>query len=153
MRLLRWCCWCLVTIGACLDGTSARTVVRVHISAPDTAALVGRSITLAVTAYDRVGDVVPASKVTWQSLDTARARVDSTGRVIVGPSPGDVLVVVATEGSGLGDTISLHAAEEGELKWTFAVVGAMNNLAGPALVASCSGEFSRWAALREPARI
>ena len=107
--------------------------MRVQISAPDSAALVGQSLALDVTAFDRVGEIVPAPRLVWESLDTTRGRVNSTGQAILGPSSGDVLILARTEASGLADTISLHAAAECELKWTVVVAGVMNNLAGPSL--------------------
>src|SRR5437867_6833817 len=113
MRAARCALWYLVTTGACLDSTPMRSVARVSVSAPDTAALVGQTIVLAVTAFDRAGDVLAAPLLFWESLDTTRARVDTTGRVVLGPASGDVLVTATTRDARIADTISLHAAVEG----------------------------------------
>ncbi len=110
-------------------------VVRVAITAADTAGLIGRALGLSATAYDSTGAPVPQATILWQALfNTSRGSVDSTGGVRLGPSGGDFLVAATDPVSGRADTIGLHAAREGELKWTFAVPqGQFQTVGGPAL--------------------
>jgi outer membrane protein assembly factor BamB len=105
----------------------------VAITAPDTAGIIGSSLALSATAYDSGGALVSSAAVVWRALTTARGRVDSLGRVQLGPSAGDFWVTATEPRSGATDTISLHAARDGELKWTLPLRDPTPNFGGPAL--------------------
>lgn len=126
-----WLC-ALVGVATCRDATAPPPVARVVILAPDTAAVVGRTLRLYGVPYDSRGVSIPGVPLTWRALDASRAQVDSTGQVLLGPAAGDVQVV-ATAASGAADTVGVHAAAEGEVRWQYMVAGAMTNMAGPAL--------------------
>lgn len=131
-----------VVLGAarCLDGTTPPPpppppppVVRVVLTAADTAGLVGATLQLTATGYDRVGAVVDTARFGWQVLDPTRASVDTTGRVTLGPGGGDARVVATDSQSGRADTQSVRAAIEGEVRWRLVPNGQLSTIGGPAL--------------------
>jgi outer membrane protein assembly factor BamB len=125
----------IAAVTGCPDGVTRPTAIaRLEIVSGDTAAVVGTALQLSAVAHDSAGRVVGDARIAWASLDTTRARVSAlTGLVWLGPNPGDALVISAEPRSGAADTVSVHAAAEGEVRWTFSVTGQMNNMAGPAI--------------------
>jgi hypothetical protein len=127
----------LAAVACSPDGTRPPPpvpVVRVTITAPDTAGLIGRTLTLNATAYDSAGAPVPGATFSWRALfNSTRGTVDSLGQVRLGPSGGDFLVAATEPVSGRADTVGLHAAREGELKWVLALGDSTSNVGGPAL--------------------
>lgn len=91
-------------------------VTRAEVWASDSAVLVGHTLQLKVTAWDSGGRQVTPSPVTWWTGDTARATVDPSG-VVTARAGGDVDLWVKTAPFGIGDTLRVHVAVHGELKW------------------------------------
>ena len=118
---------------ACLDALPPSAVARLDIIAPDTAAVVGRTLIVEVMAYDARGARVPAPPLFWSTLDSTRAQFAGSGHIVLGPKPGDAAIVVRTS-AGVSDTQWVHGAYEGEVKWKFPIAqGELNSVDGPAL--------------------
>jgi outer membrane protein assembly factor BamB len=103
------------------------------ITAADTAGLPGTTLALTATAYDAAGAPVPSAAISWLSFDQGIATVDATGgaRLV---TPGSVSVAATERKSGAADTVILHVAREGELKWTLSFGGdSAFTVGGPAL--------------------
>lgn len=122
----------LLFVLTCRDGTAPPPVARLVLLAPDSAGVVGRTLTLYAVPYDAQGVSIPGVPIAWQSLDPVRGQVDSSGHARLGPASGDVLIT-ATAPTGAADTLSVHVAREGELRWTFAISGVTSDLGGPGL--------------------
>ena len=70
---------------------AAQTVTEVQVAPPSITIKVGERYGLLATAYDRLGNVVPAARMTWVSSNPQVALVDNSGTV-VGVSPGAATV-------------------------------------------------------------
>jgi uncharacterized protein YjdB len=79
---------------------AAQTVAEVQVAPPSITIKVGERYGLLATAYDRVGNVLPAAKVTWVSNNPQVAKVDIAGTVL-GVAPG-VAIVEARSGQRRG---------------------------------------------------
>lgn len=122
-----------LSLGGCADVTDEQFVARLEIVAPDTALLEGHALPLGVRAWDIERRPVTPRRVLWRSGDSTLLSVDAVGLVrgIPGRGGGDV-AVWASAGSGQGsDSVSMHVAAHGELKWRVGV-GPMSILGGPA---------------------
>jgi Tol biopolymer transport system component len=77
----------------CAAGVSAaaQNVTEVQVAPPTITIKVGERYGLLATAYDRVGNVLPAAKMVWSSNNPEVARVDNAGTV-VGVAPGTALI-------------------------------------------------------------
>lgn len=106
-------------------------VVRAEVFAEDSALLVEHTLQLQLTAWDSAGRVVTPEAVTWWSGDTAKATVDPGG-IVTARTGGDLSVWVRTAPNGVGDTLRLHIAVHGEVKWRFSLGGYGPNAGGPA---------------------
>jgi uncharacterized protein YjdB len=71
------------------------------ISPVDVPAGAGNSVTLSAVAVDRKGNTVPNISITWTSLDTTAATVDSKG-VCTGVTKGKQAVITAVGGAATG---------------------------------------------------
>jgi outer membrane protein assembly factor BamB len=91
-------------------------VVRADVWASDSALLVGHTLQLHVTAWDSAGRVVTPTAVTWWTGDTAKVTVDANG-LVTARAGGDVDLWVQTAPLGIRDTLPVHVAVHGELKW------------------------------------
>ena len=87
---------------------AAQTVAEVQVAPPSISIKVGERYGLLATAYDRLGNVLPAAKVIWTSNNVQVARVDNTGTV-VGVAPG-VAIVEARAGQRRGQAAVQVAA-------------------------------------------
>jgi uncharacterized protein YjdB len=87
---------------------AAQNVAEVQVAPPSISIKVGERYGLLATAYDRVGNVLPAAKVVWASNNVQVARVDNTGTV-VGVAPG-VAIVEARAGQRRGQAAVQVAA-------------------------------------------
>jgi hypothetical protein len=75
---------------------------RVHISANPFQGFVDRTFALTAQVLDARNNPIAGQSVSWKSLDTTVARVDSTG--LVSFRAADTTRIVATHASGLADT-------------------------------------------------
>jgi outer membrane protein assembly factor BamB len=118
---------------ACLDVAQDQFVAGIEIIAPDTALLEGHTLQLGVRAWDIERRPVTPRRLSWSSADTSLLTVDAFGLVRAGDGRGGGDVAVwASAGAGQGsDTIVLHVAVHGELRWRLGV-GPMSVLGGPA---------------------
>src|SRR5512142_117394 len=94
---------------------AAQTVAEVQVAPPSISIKVGERYGLLATAYDRVGNVLPAAKVTWTSSNPKIAKVDITGSVL-GVAAG-VAIVEARAGQRRGQAavqVTAAAAGTGE---------------------------------------
>jgi len=87
---------------------AAQIVAEVQVAPPSISIKVGERYGLLATAYDRLGNVLPAAKVIWTSNNVQVARVDNTGTV-VGVAPG-VAIVEARAGQRRGQAAVQVAA-------------------------------------------
>jgi uncharacterized protein YjdB len=87
---------------------AAQNVAEVQVAPPSISIKVGERYGLLATAYDRVGNVLPAAKVIWTSNNVQVARVDNNGTVI-GVAPG-VAIVEARAGQRRGQAAVQVAA-------------------------------------------
>jgi len=85
------------------------------------------------TAYDTAGVVVPDVRVRWLSFDTTIAVVDSTGHARLGPVTSSVSVSATDSASSAADTIILHVAREGEVRWVLNLADSTSTVGGPTL--------------------
>ncbi|HEY6061781.1 MAG TPA: Ig-like domain-containing protein [Gemmatimonadales bacterium] len=94
---------------------AAQTVAEVQVAPPSISIKVGERYGLLATAYDRLGNVLPAAKVTWTSSNPKIAKVDITGTV-TGVAAG-VAIVEARAGQRRGQAavqVTAAAAGTGE---------------------------------------
>ena len=68
-------------LAALASPVAAQAVSEVQVAPPSISIKVGEHYGLIATAYDRVGNVLPAARIQWVSNNTAVARVDGTGTV------------------------------------------------------------------------
>ncbi|HEY6223603.1 MAG TPA: hypothetical protein VIW26_07460, partial [Gemmatimonadales bacterium] len=66
----------LLVLAAAAAPAAAQTVTEVQVAPPSISIKVGERYGLIATAYDRVGNVLPAARIQWVSNNTAIARVD-----------------------------------------------------------------------------
>lgn len=110
-------------VWACGDEVSPPTlprVARLEVFAADSALLVGHTLQLQVTAWDSSGAVVTPARIEWHSTDSTILKVDSVGRAL-GATGGEVAVYVSAPPSTAVDTLGLHVAVHGEVKWRLAL--------------------------------
>ncbi len=104
-----------------------------EIVAPDTALLEGHELQLAVRAWDIERRPTIPPRVEWGSTDPAILTVNANGtaRGVPGGGGGDV-AVWASAGAGQGaDSLTIHVAVHGEVKWRLGL-GPMPVMGGPA---------------------
>jgi len=94
---------------------------RVHISANPFQGFVGRSFALTAQVTDARNNPIAGQTVSWSSLDTAIARVDSNG--LVSFRAADTTRIVATHASGLADTASAFVLPQPKLTLSNLAVG------------------------------
>src|SRR5713101_103670 len=90
----------LLFLAATVSPVAAQTVAEVQVAPPSVSIKVGEHYGLLATAYDRVGNVLPAARIQWVSNNTAVARVDGSGTV-TGVAAG-VAIVEARAGQKRG---------------------------------------------------
>src|SRR5712692_3727162 len=111
----------LFVLAATASPLAAQTVTEVQVAPPSISIKVGEHYGLIATAYDRVGNVLPAARIQWVSNNTAVARVDGSGTVTgVG---GGVAFVEARAGQKRGQAAVQVAAA--------AAPPSLNNLPTP----------------------
>ena len=98
----------LLFLAATVSPVAAQTVAEVQVAPPSVSIKVGEHYGLLATAYDRVGNVLPAARVQWVSNNTAVARVDGSGTV-TGVAAG-VAIVEARAGQKRGQAAVQVAA-------------------------------------------
>src|SRR5512143_1287888 len=82
---------------------AAQTVAEIQVAPPSISIKVGERYGLLATAYDRVGNVLPAARVTWVSNNPQVAKVDNTGTVL-GVAAG-ATIVEARSGQRRGQAV------------------------------------------------
>lgn len=108
---------------------AAQTVAEVQVAPPSITIKVGERYGLLATAYDRVGNVLPAARVTWVSTNPQVAKVDNTGTVL-GVAAG-VAIVEARSGQRRGQAaVQVTAAATAPAGGGAPAAGAVNPLAG-----------------------
>jgi uncharacterized protein YjdB len=98
----------LFFLTATVSPVAAQTVAEVQVAPPSVSIKVGEHYGLLATAYDRVGNVLPAARIQWVSNNTAVARVDGSGTV-TGVAAG-VAIVEARAGQKRGQAAVQVAA-------------------------------------------
>src|SRR5512142_777712 len=98
----------LLVLAAAASPVAAQAVTEVQVAPPSISIRVGEKYGLIATAYDRVGNVLPAARIQWVSNNTAVARVDGTGTV-TGVTAG-VAIVEARAGQKRGQAAVQVAA-------------------------------------------
>ncbi len=98
----------LLFLAAAVSPVAAQTVAEVQVAPPSVSIKVGEHYGLLATAYDRVGNVLPAARIQWVSNNTAVARVDGSGTV-TGVAAG-VAIVEARAGQKRGQAAVQVAA-------------------------------------------
>lgn len=98
----------LLVLAAAASPVAAQAVTEVQVAPPSISIKVGEKYGLIATAYDRVGNVLPAARIQWVSNNTAVARVDGTGTV-TGVAAG-VAIVEARAGQKRGQAAVQVAA-------------------------------------------
>jgi len=98
----------LLLVAAVASPVAAQAVSEVQVAPPSISIKVGEHYGLIATAYDRVGNVLPAARIQWVSNNTAVARVDGAGTV-TGVSVG-VAIVEARAGQKRGQAAVQVAA-------------------------------------------
>lgn len=117
---------------------AAQTVAEIQVAPPSISIKVGERYGLLATAYDRLGNVLPAAKVTWTSSNPKIAKIDITGSVL-GVAAG-VAIVEARAGQRRGQAavqVTAAAAGTGEAGQAGAAVDPLAGQppgAGPAAV-------------------
>jgi len=81
-------------------------VARVTISPRTASVRLGHTVTLSAKTQDALGELIPATAVSWRSLSPAVASVDASG-VVRGLSPGHGEIVGSID--GVSDTVSVSA--------------------------------------------
>ena len=102
----------LLFLAATVSPVAAQTVAEVQVAPPSVSIKVGEHYGLLATAYDRVGNVLPAARIQWVSNNTAVARVDGTGTV-TGVAAG-VAIVEARAGQKRGQAAVQVAAAQAQ---------------------------------------
>ncbi|HTH66175.1 MAG TPA: Ig-like domain-containing protein [Gemmatimonadales bacterium] len=102
----------LLFLAATVSPVAAQTVAEVQVAPPSVSIKVGEHYGLLATAYDRVGNVLPAARIQWVSNNTAVARVDGSGTV-TGVAAG-VAIVEARAGQKRGQAAVQVAATQGQ---------------------------------------
>lgn len=108
---------------ACSDApTSPRQpfAVRLEISATDSAVLVEHALQLQATGWDSAGSAFTPVRLEWRSTNPALLVVDSLG-VAHAKGGGDVLAYAWAPPSTVVDSMPVHVAVHGELKWRLAL--------------------------------
>ena len=95
-------------------------VERLEVFATDSAVLVGHLLELRVAAWDSQGVPVSPARMEWRSTNPAALAVDSLG-VAHAIGGGDVLVYAWSPPSTAVDSMPVHVAVHGELKWRLAL--------------------------------
>jgi Tol biopolymer transport system component len=90
----------ILLLCASASRAASQNVTEVQVAPPTINIKVGERYGLLATAYDRVGNVLPAAKMVWTSNNLQVARVDNNGTV-VGVAPG-VAIIEARSGSRRG---------------------------------------------------
>src|SRR5690242_4758292 len=98
----------LLVLAAAASPLAAQAVSEVQVAPPTISIKVGEHYGLIATAYDRVGNVLPAARIQWVSNNTAVARVDGSGTV-TGVAAG-VAIVEARAGQKRGQAAVQVAA-------------------------------------------
>jgi TolB protein len=98
----------LLVLAAAVSPLAAQAVTEVQVAPPSISIKVGEHYGLIATAYDRVGNVLPAARIQWVSNNTAVARVDGSGTV-TGVAAG-VAIVEARAGQKRGQAAVQVAA-------------------------------------------
>jgi outer membrane protein assembly factor BamB len=109
-------------------------VARLEVFATDSALLAGHSLQLQVAAWDSADRPVTNFRVVWRSLYPDLLPVDSLrGLVQAAPeAPSSQYPVwAATETGSATDTLRLHVARPGEVKWRVPI-GSVPDFGGPA---------------------
>ncbi|HXJ31233.1 MAG TPA: Ig-like domain-containing protein, partial [Gemmatimonadales bacterium] len=101
----------LLALAAAASPLAAQTVTEVQVAPPSISIKAGEHYGLIATAYDRVGNVLPAARIQWVSNNTAVARVDGSGTV-TGVGAG-VAIVEARAGQKRGQAAVQVAAAAG----------------------------------------
>lgn len=137
MRTSRYVRWLPVAAALACGGEPPTTptppVVRVAISAPETAGLPGWTVQLSATAYDSTGTVVTAARFKWEAENPHRATVDSSGLVTFLPEAGDVMLIATETTSGFADTVLMRSAQVGDIRWAVKLDWPLPLSGGPAL--------------------
>lgn len=113
----------LLALQACLDGAGPRgrsSVARVEIVAEDSAILLGHTLQLETHVWDSTGTRVEPGRLVWRSTDSTVLTVDARG-LIRAVSRGDALVLAVAVPEGAADTIAVHVAVQGDVKWHLAL--------------------------------
>ncbi|HEX6972246.1 MAG TPA: PQQ-binding-like beta-propeller repeat protein [Limnochordia bacterium] len=127
----------MVLAPACLETFTRPAIVGPPIArlaiGPDSALLAGHTLALQVKAWDAAGQEVPPSSLIWESADSGALPVDQQGVVSApaGSTGGDVAIVATAVGRGVSDTLVVHIAVPGEVKWHVAL-GYLPEQGGPA---------------------
>jgi outer membrane protein assembly factor BamB len=112
-------------------------VAGLEISAAESALVTGRSLQLAVAAFDSAGGPVTPRQLEWRSSNGALLLVDAQGlaRAVAGSRGGDAFVYAWAPPSVVQDSLLVHVAVPGEVKWVYAPPpGArFDPIGGPAL--------------------
>jgi uncharacterized protein YjdB len=98
----------LLVLAGAVSPLAAQTVTEVQVAPPSISIKVGEHYGLIATAYDRVGNVLPAARIQWISNNAAVARVDGSGTV-TGVAAG-VAIVEARAGQKRGQAAVQVAA-------------------------------------------
>ncbi|HET9707815.1 MAG TPA: Ig-like domain-containing protein, partial [Gemmatimonadales bacterium] len=99
---------------------------QVHISFDAFQGIVDRTFQLTAQVMDARNHPIPGQAVSWKSLDTTIARVDSTGLVTFRAV--DTTAIVATHASGLADTAPVSVLAQPKLYLTNLVVGHSSSI-------------------------
>jgi uncharacterized protein YjdB len=90
--------------GSALVTVYPRGVARVTIVPRTPALRLGHTVTLSAETQDALGELIPATEVSWRSLSPAVASVDASG-VVRGLSFGHAAIVASVD--GVSDSISV----------------------------------------------
>jgi outer membrane protein assembly factor BamB len=120
-------------VWGCRDGLTppaSPRVARLEVFATDSSVLVGHTLQLQVTAWDSSAAVIASARIDWRSTDPGVLTVDSTG-LVLGHAGGEGAVYAWAPPSTVADTLGVHVAVHGEVKWRLAL-GFMPLGGGPA---------------------
>jgi uncharacterized protein YjdB len=121
----------LLVLAAAASPLAAQAVSEVQVAPPSISIKVGEHYGLIATAYDRVGNVLPAARIQWVSNNNGVARVDGTGTV-TGVAAG-VAIVEARAGQKRGQAavqVAAAAASPAPTNPTTAATGGGDPYAG-----------------------
>src|SRR5512144_826256 len=107
---------------------AAQTVAEIQVAPPSISIKVGERYGLLATAFDRVGNVLPAARVTWVSNNPQIAKVDNTGNVL-GVAAG-ATIVEARSGQRRGQAVVQVGASAAGTGEAGQAGGAVDPLAG-----------------------